>query len=69
MLFVRVGGGADDRGIWNSRFQAFKRNDETGLWDGTSAEDEDNLDGRDSAIIKATEGVACGSEETSYVLD
>lgn len=65
----RVGGGADDRGILNGCFKTFEGNSETGSWDGKGAEDEDDLYGWESPIIRTTEGATRGSEETNYVLD
>jgi hypothetical protein len=68
-MFVRLGRVGDDRGILSGCFETFEGKDETSPWDGEGAEDEDGLDGRESALIKATEGAAAGSEETNYVLD
>ena len=72
MLFVclgRVRGRADDDGILNGCFKTFEGKSETGSRDGKSAEDEDSLYSWESPIIRTIEGAACGSEETSYVLD
>jgi hypothetical protein len=68
-MLVRLGRVGDDRGILNGYFETFEGKDEADPWGGKDAEDEDGLDGRESALINATEGAACGGEETNYVLD
>jgi len=65
----RVRGGTDDRGILNGCPKTFEGKNETGSWDGKSAEDENSLYGWESPVIKAAKRATCGSKKTNYVLD